>query len=70
MSYEPLKRMLRYSVELDHGALVPLYFINKEAAGFKLVHMAVADLPFDALRFWPLHRKAITETDGRNGGRS
>ncbi|NLC68091.1 MAG: AmmeMemoRadiSam system protein A [Clostridiaceae bacterium] len=68
MSYEPLKRMLRYSVELDHGALVPLYFINKEAAGFKLVHMAVADLPFDKLYdFGRYIGKAITETDGRNG---
>ncbi len=39
----------RISKELDHGALVPLYFINKTHPGFKLVHISIAGLPFEEL---------------------
>lgn len=37
------------SEELDHGAMVPLYFINKVYDGFKLVHISIAGLPFKEL---------------------
>jgi AmmeMemoRadiSam system protein A len=39
-------RKYRVSKELDHGALVPLYFVNKEFEGFKLVHISIAGLSF------------------------
>lgn len=29
--------------QLDHGATVPLYYINKEYSGFKLVHISISD---------------------------
>jgi|LSQX01.1.fsa_nt_gb AmmeMemoRadiSam system protein A len=35
--------------ELDHGVMVPLYFINKEYSDFKLVHISVAGLSFNDL---------------------
>ena len=37
----------RYRIsELDHGAMVPLYFIAEQYADFKLVHISTAGLPF------------------------
>lgn len=41
----------RYKIdsELDHGALVPLYFIDKEYSGFKLVHICMGFLSLDEL---------------------
>lgn len=35
----------RFADELDHGALVPLYFIHKEYQDFKLVHITYSMLP-------------------------
>ena len=46
--------MVRYRIseELDHGVMVPLYFINKVYDSFKLVHISVAGMPFkDLYRF-------------------
>ncbi|HOQ07489.1 MAG TPA: AmmeMemoRadiSam system protein A [Clostridiales bacterium] len=42
-------RRYRISEELDHGAMVPLYYINREYSGFRLVHIAIAALPFKEL---------------------
>lgn len=39
----------KISGELDHGAMVPLYFIAKEYDGFSLIHISVAGLPFREL---------------------
>jgi aromatic ring-opening dioxygenase LigB subunit len=35
--------------ELDHGAMVPLYFIAKEYSGFKLVHICMGFLSLEEL---------------------
>lgn len=45
------KLIKKYSVSkgLDHGAIVPLYFINKIFSNFKLVHISIAGLPFHEL---------------------
>ncbi|NSW91326.1 MAG: AmmeMemoRadiSam system protein A [Firmicutes bacterium] len=68
MKNEFIKRMLRFPVNLDHGAIVPLYYINKEVKGFKLVHISVADLPYKELyKFGQCIGKAVAETNGTNG---
>lgn len=42
----------KISEKLDHGAMVPLYFIAEQYADFKLVHISIAGLPFiDLYRF-------------------
>lgn len=33
--------------ELDHGTMVPLYFLNRELGDFKLVRIGLSGLPFD-----------------------
>jgi AmmeMemoRadiSam system protein A len=54
----------RISEELDHGVLVPLYFINKVYDGFKLVHISVAGMPFKELyRFGGCIAKAVENSD-------
>ena len=42
---------IRYGLEseLDHGSLVPLYYINKELDNFKLVHICIGFLSFEEL---------------------
>ena len=44
-----IARKYGISRELDHGALVPLYFVRKEYKDFKLVHMSTAGLPLIGL---------------------
>lgn len=41
----------RYSLtkKLDHGSIVPLYFITKQYKSFKLVHISYGFLPFEQL---------------------
>lgn len=64
-SHQLIKRM-GISRNLDHGAMVPLYFINKEINGYKLVHLSVADMPYEELyRFGQCIGKSVMETDGR-----
>lgn len=46
---EPLMARYNISDELDHGAMVPLYFISREYSDFKLVHISLAGLPFREL---------------------
>lgn len=58
--------MARYSIsdELDHGALVPLYFISKEYTDFKLVHISIAGLPFRELyKFGGCIAQAVEQSD-------
>ena len=68
---DSLIRKYRISKDLDHGALVPLYFINKELkasgeAGIKLVHISIAGLSFQELyRFGMCISKAVNESDER-----
>lgn len=63
---ESLIRKYRVSRELDHGAMVPLYFVGKETSGFKLVHIAIAGLPFlDLYRFGMCISKAVHESGER-----
>ncbi|MDP4092944.1 MAG: AmmeMemoRadiSam system protein A [Bacillota bacterium] len=61
-----LARKYNISRKLDHGALVPLYFVNKVYSGFKLVHIAIAGLPFEDLyRFGMCIAKAVEESEER-----
>ena len=41
---EPLLKAYGRHFELDHGALVPLYFINKYYTNYKLVHITYAPI--------------------------
>lgn len=44
-----LLKMYGINSELDHGAMVPLYYISKELDGFKIVHVCMGFLSFDEL---------------------
>lgn len=58
--------MSRYKIsdELDHGALVPLYFISHEYTDFKLVHISIAGLPFKELyKFGGCIAQAVEQSD-------
>lgn len=46
---DDLAKTYRFSLQLDHGALVPLYFLHK--AGFKgqLVHLSMGMLPYEEM---------------------
>lgn len=46
---ELLAERYKISGELDHGAIVPLYFIANEYNKFKLLHISIAGLPFKEL---------------------
>ena len=49
--------------ELDHGAMVPLYFIAKELSKFKLVHVCMGFLSFEELfAFGTVIAKAIEDS--------
>lgn len=48
------------SMELDHGTMIPLYFINKKYTKYKLVHITYGFLPKNQLyRFGILIRQAV-----------
>ncbi|MDP4180493.1 MAG: AmmeMemoRadiSam system protein B [Bacillota bacterium] len=50
--------------QLDHGALVPLYFISKELKNFSIIHIAVADFSMDELyNFGKCISSAIEDSD-------
>jgi len=60
------KKRFRIDDRLDHGALVPLYFIDKELKGVKLVHISTPFLPFDKLyEFGKCMAAAVSESDER-----
>ena len=49
--------------ELDHGALVPLYFITSKYNGFKLVHISIAGMPYtDLYKFGKCIAHAVNES--------
>lgn len=49
--------------ELDHGVLVPLYFIDKYTSNFNLIAMAFGMLPYEELyAFGKLLQKAVENT--------
>ncbi len=51
---------------LDHGTLVPLYFIRQAYAGFRLVRVGLSGLPLeDHYRLGQLIRRAVGETGRR-----
>ncbi|HHW57231.1 MAG TPA: AmmeMemoRadiSam system protein A [Clostridia bacterium] len=52
------------SKKLDHGTMVPLYFVTKHYATFKLVHISYGFLPFEQLyEFGIAINKAIMESN-------
>ena len=62
------KRGKHYGVEriLDHGAMVPLYFINKEYENYNLVHITYGLLEdIELYRFGSLLKEAIEKSDVR-----
>ncbi|HOR86423.1 MAG TPA: AmmeMemoRadiSam system protein A [Bacillota bacterium] len=64
--HEDVKKTYGIGAGLDHGAVVPLYFVNKKYKGFKLVHITYSLLPRD--RHYKLGvaiRDAATELDRR-----
>lgn len=55
-----------YGVEakLDHGALVPLYFVDKESKNYKLIHITYGLLsPKDLYKFGRAIEKSIVDLD-------
>lgn len=61
-----LIKKFKISKELDHGALVPLYFINKEYGNFKIVHISIAGLMSPELyKFGICISKAVKALDER-----
>ena len=56
--------MYKTQAELDHGALVPLHFIEKEYKDFQLVHITYGLLPpKDLYRFGKLIKESLIELD-------
>ena len=59
-------RMYNVEDELDHGALVPLHFIDKEYKDFKLVHITYGLLqPKDLYRFGQVIKDSLIDLDER-----
>lgn len=54
----------KISDELDHGALVPLYFIAQEYSNFRLVYISISGLPFkEQYRFGSCIAEAVDRSD-------
>ncbi|HOA97135.1 MAG TPA: AmmeMemoRadiSam system protein A [Acetivibrio saccincola] len=50
--------------KLDHGAIVPLYYIDKEYKDFKLVHMSITNYPLEKLyKFGTCISEAVKNSD-------
>ena len=50
--------------QLDHGAIVPLYYIDKEYKDFKLVHMSITNYPLEKLyKFGTCINEAVKNFD-------
>ena len=59
-----LIRKFGITEELDHGAIVPLYFVNKLYSSFRLINISIAGLPFKELyRFGSCIGKAVEQSD-------
>ncbi|MDD7794096.1 AmmeMemoRadiSam system protein A [Clostridium sp. 'White wine YQ'] len=62
MATNTLLNKYNSSVNLDHGAMVPLYFINKYYGDYKLVHITYSALSdIDLYRFGICINKAVEE---------
>ena len=56
------------SVQLDHGTLVPFYFISKETKNpFKLVHITMGLLPYEELYTFGKVLRESLDALGRKG---
>lgn len=56
----------KYNIDrnLDHGTLVPLYFVDKQYKDFKLIHITYGVLPpKDLYRFGRAIKRAVLESD-------
>lgn len=63
---ESQKRQYDISDRLDHGAMVPLHFIEKELPDFRLVCISTPFLPFRVLyKFGTCVRAAVEDSDER-----
>mgnify|MGYP001081830335 CR=1 FL=1 len=52
------------TLDLDHGTLVPLYFVDKEYKDFKLIHITYGLLsPKDLYRFGKIIQKVVLESE-------
>lgn len=63
---DDLAKTHRFSLQLDHGAMVPLYYLNQ--AGFKgqLVHISIGMLPYEEMyTFGKAVQSAISTVDKR-----
>ncbi len=59
-----LLKKYNISENLDHGAIVPLYFIARYIKNFKLVHISIGGLPYvDLYRFGMCIKKAVEKSD-------
>ncbi|MFA7410713.1 MAG: AmmeMemoRadiSam system protein A [Tissierellaceae bacterium] len=60
---EDLSRSYNIDRDLDHGSLVPLYFVDKEYKDFKLIHISYGILPpRDLFRFGKAIKRAVLES--------
>ncbi|MGI6777231.1 MAG: AmmeMemoRadiSam system protein A [Acetivibrionales bacterium] len=63
---DTIAKKYKISGELDHGVLVPMYFVSKVLKNFKLVRISVAGLPFNELyRFGMCISKAVDKSGER-----
>ncbi|HOJ10991.1 MAG TPA: AmmeMemoRadiSam system protein A [Clostridiales bacterium] len=63
---DKLMKEMRISQGMDHGAMVPLYFVSRELTDFKLVLISLANMPFkDLYRFGMCISKAVAESGER-----
>lgn len=54
----------KISDELDHGVLVPLYFVAQEYKSFRLVHISISGLPFkEQYRFGSCIAEVVERSD-------
>jgi len=61
---EKTRKRFDVSEELDHGAVIPLYFIKREYSSFQIVHISSSMLPRDELyRFGNCIDKAVKDSE-------
>ncbi len=64
--HEDVKKSYGLKPGIDHGAMVPLYFVAKKYKNFKLVHITYSFLPRDQhYKLGKAIRDAVTELDRR-----
>ena len=60
------RKKLGIADDLDHGALVPLYFISEEYNHFKLLHISIADLDKRILRRFGEYIRQAVDNSSKN----